>query len=125
MSLDFYIHSSDRVTVEQGPCPHCGQAMPAQTEEPMLFSANITHNLYRMWQEAGVHNVLYESHGKRAAEIRETIAEGVAAMACEPERFRTFDASNRWGTYENALPWLRSVLSACTEYPDGVIRISK
>lgn len=32
---------------------------------------------------------------------------------------------NRWGTYDNALPWLRELAAACRRYPKATVRVSK
>lgn len=124
MSLDFYITAPVQPT-HRAPCPHCGQMMTVTPELEELFSANITHNLTRMWREAGVFDALYESEGKRAADIVGALTEGVATMAREPDRFHAFSAPNKWGTYEQALPWLERVREACIESPYGVIHISR
>lgn len=125
MSLDFYIHSAEEPAATQEPCPHCHQAMIVEPDREELFWANITHNVSRMWTAAGVRDALYDSEGWRAGDIIGTLTEGVAAMERDPPRFRALSAPNGWGTYEQALPWLRKVLAACVEHPDGVIHISR
>lgn len=125
MSLDFHLYEATTPERRVVPCPHCGQPTEEAVEPAVLFSTNITHNLGPMWREAGVRDALYESNGKPAADVIPALAEGVAAMSRDPARFRKFNASNGWGTYDDALPWLRNVLAACKEHPTAIIRISR
>lgn len=89
------------------------------------YSANITHNLKPMWRLAGVHDALYESHGKLASDIAETLDRGVEFMRTHPDECRRLDSPNGWGLYVNALPWLERLAEQCRQYPNAEIRISK
>jgi hypothetical protein len=95
MSLDFYLEEVKPVDV---------------------YSASITHNLSRMAREAGVYDALWASEKfQTAAELIPILRAGIAAMEDQPERFKPLSASNGWGTYDQFLPWVRAVLSACIE----------
>jgi len=104
MSLDFYLQ---------------------RVQPTDVFDANITHNLSKMWSEAGCYKALYQSEGKTAQEVLPDLLKALDDMERRPEYFRQFDAHNGWGTYEHALPWLRKLVDACNEYPDATIRVSK
>jgi hypothetical protein len=93
--------------------------------ETTVVSKNITHNLTRMWQEAGIYDALYNSKGKTAKEVLPTLEDGLKLMISDPERFKKFDSDNGWGLYKNALPWLAELVVEFKQYPDGVIDISK
>ena len=118
MSLDWSIETAESYPVE--PCSHCGQARPGDRQE--LFSANITHDLRAMWEDAGVEEALYESEGKRAGDLRETIAAGVRRMAAAPAWFRKYDAPNGWGTYEGLCEFVAEYLRACERWPEANVR---
>lgn len=90
-----------------------------------VMDLNITHNIANMWREAGCYDALYNSEGKKASEIVETLRKAVVDMQVFPEKYKNLNSPNGWGTYENALPFLRKILRACEEHPDGEIHISK
>ena len=90
-----------------------------------LFDANITHNLVPMWVKTGVYDALYNSADKQASEILEVLKLGYADMKARPEEYSKLNASNGWGKYEEALPWLKEFLDACEKYPRSVIGLWK
>lgn len=99
--------------------------LEVEGEEFTVADKNITHNLNRMWQEAGVYEALYESEGKTAKEIIPTLEEGLQRMIADPKHFKQFDSPNGWGLYKNAVPWLAELIAEFKEYPDGVIGVSR
>ena len=113
MSLDVWL--------EHRECPECHQ-------RPEGYSANITHNLAPMAEEAGIYLHLWrpEEIGIRtAAQMIEPLRAGLALMRAEPDRFRAFDAPNRWGTYEDFVPWIERYHVACEAWPDSELRVSR
>lgn len=93
-----------------------------------VFSANITHNLNRMAQEAGIYSHLWrpEEIGiKTAGELVAPLKAGLALMRSDPARFRAFDAANGWGTYDDFVPWIAEYLAACEANPDAEVRVSR
>jgi hypothetical protein len=90
-----------------------------------VFSTNITHNVIPMWREAGVYDALYMSEGKRAGDFIEALDNGVEDMSAHPDKYRAMDADNGWGTYEQALPWLKEVRRKFLEHPNAIIRVWK
>lgn len=115
MSLDVYLYFD----VDVGHDEH---------EEHVVYSANITHNLNRMASEAGIYECLWrpDEHGiENAEQIIETLSNGVDDMLQRPAHYRTFDSPNRWGVYENFVPWCQEYLFACKKYPKARIRVSR
>lgn len=113
MSLD--------VTLHPNKCPHCGRSDEG-------YWANITHNLSRMADEAGIGDHLWrpEEIGiTKAEQLIEPLTEGLKRMRADPSHFRTFDASNGWGTYDDFIPWIQEYLNACIKYPDAEISVSR
>ncbi len=99
-----------------------GGSKPTRIE---LFSANITHNLGRMAQEAGIYLHLW--HPEQligvvfAGDIVKDVEVGLADMKSDPERFEKFNASNGWGLYKHFVPWVERYLCACKEHPKAII----
>jgi len=103
------------------PCPHCGRA-----DEVLDF--NITHNLNRMAEEAGVYDVLWrpEENGvKLAVQLVKPLEAAIEMMMADPSRFQAHDAPNGWGTFEQFLPWLVKVLHACRAHPEAEVRAGR
>jgi hypothetical protein len=93
-----------------------------------VFEANITHNLGKMADAAGVYYACWrpEEIGiKTAGEIIPILEKGIADMKERPDFFKQYDSPNGWGTYINFLPWLEKYLAACKENPDAEISVSR
>lgn len=114
MSLDVYLTGEA--------CGHCGRG------DADLFSANITHNLNRMAEAAGIYEALWrpdESGMAKAADIIAPLRAGLALLKSDPPRFEAFNASNGWGLYEHFVPWVEQCLAACEANPGATIRVSR
>lgn len=86
----------------------------------------MTHNVSAMWVAAGCHDAVYMSDGMKAKDLVPFLERGVLEMEKRPEDFKKLHAGNKgWGTYEQALPWLVTLLSACRAAPEAIVRISK
>ena len=93
-----------------------------------VFDQNITHNLNRMAEEAGIYKHLSrpEELGiEVAADLVIPLSDGLALMRSDPKRFRAFDAKNGWGTYDQFLPWIEKYRDACDKYPDAAVSVSR
>lgn len=91
-----------------------------------VYSANITHNLNEMADEAGIYYCLWrpEEIGiTKAEQLIEPLKNGLKLMKDDPERFKKFDADNGWGTYEQFIPWIENYLKACEENPDAEVSV--
>lgn len=83
-----------------------------------VFTQNITHNLNKMAQEAGIYEALWrpEEVGiKKASQLIKPLKEGLALMKSDPARFKKFDADlsrglrNTWPPVRNTrTPTLKS-----------------
>lgn len=133
MSLDVELYRPYLISYDGG-----------KTLEPgkeLLYSANITHNLRHMAQEAGIYEALWRPHRLkpgydipeddhkaeweyednnpvRAYEIIEIIEKGLADMKKRPEYYKKFNSSNGWGVYKNFVPWIEDYLVALKKFPE-------
>lgn len=117
MSLDVYLTTPA--------CEHCGRSGRDGGE---LFSANITHNLNRMAEEAGIYQHVWrpEEVGiTHARQLIDPLRAGIALMKADPGRFRQHDADNGWGRYDDFVPWLERYLAACEMYPHATVEVSR
>lgn len=107
MSLDVYLTDADGTEV---------------------FSSNITHNLGRMAEEAGIYKCLWrpEEVGiTTAAQLIEPLATGLAKLATEKSRFEQFNAPNGWGLWKHFVPFCADYLQACRDNPEALLRVSR
>lgn len=96
--------------------------------EVEVFTANITHNLVKMAQEAGIYEYLWrpdECGIQTAQELIHPLSEGLKLLQADPVRFKAFDSPNGWGTYERFVPWLQRYLAACIANPDASVSASR
>ena len=93
-----------------------------------MFSRNITHNLGKMADAAGIYKCLWrpEENGfVKASQCVEPLKAGLLALVSDPERFQKFDSPNGWGLYIHFAPLVTAVLMACIEYPDADVEVSR
>lgn len=107
MSLDFYLKDADGA---------------------YLFDANITHNLNKMADEAGIYQVLWrpeEIEVEFAAQVVPILREGLCKLVSDPAYYKQFNAANGWGLYEHFVPFCIKVLEACQANPDAIVEVSR
>jgi len=94
------------------------------TRKVEVFTQNITHNLGRMAQEAGIYQALWhpEELGiTHAAEMVGPLKAGLELMKADPKRFEALNPGNNWGSYEVFVPWIEDYLEACIRNPDAEV----
>lgn len=97
-------------------------------ETECVFDANITHNLNKMADAAGIYEACWrpeEIGATKASDITPILQKGFEDMKARPEHYKQFDSPNGWGLYIHFLPWVESYLKACREYPDAIIEVSR
>lgn len=120
MSLDVSLYrkrwvSYDGVTFEE---PH----------NECVFDANITHNLGKMAEAAGIYYACWQPDkigAAKANDILPILEKGYKDMEERPEYYRQFDAENGWGTYKDFMPWIKEYMEACRAYPDATIEVDR
>jgi hypothetical protein len=93
-----------------------------------VYTANITHNLNKMADEAGIYEALWrpEEIGiSKAAQLIEPLKLGLALLDADPERFKKFSPANGWGTYAGLVLFVQDYLDACIFYPDANVSVSR
>lgn len=94
----------------------------------VVFDSNITHNLYRMAEEAGVGMHLWHPEDigiTKAEQLIEPLTTAVALMKADPPRFEKHNAANGWGLYKHFVPFVQEYLDACVKNPDAGVRVSR
>ena len=97
-------------------------------ETDCVFDANITHNLGKMADAAGIYYACWrpeEINCKLARDIIPILEKGYEDMKSRPDYFKQFDSPNGWGLYIHFLPWVEKYLEACKTYPDAEISVSR
>lgn len=119
MSLDIYLIRKKYVSYNQ---------VDWETEEETVFETNITHNLNRMASEVGIYEAIwqpYENGFDLASSIVPVLENGIGLLKSDPEKYKAFNPSNGWGSYDIFVPWLERLLEACKEYPNTKIIVSR
>lgn len=91
-----------------------------------VYSANITHNLSQMARLAGIYSALWhpEELGiTKAIQLLSPLANGLAALRADPDRFKAFNPSNKWGNYEGFVEFVSEFLEACIAYPEATVSV--
>lgn len=151
MSLDVYLSSADardeperwaifiredgaqkEITLEEwnrrfadkGPPVLC--KVGGETSE--LYSRNITHNLGKMADAAGVYDCMWrpDEHGiTHAKQLIEPLTLGLKRLRSDPDHFKVHNPSNGWGDYEGLVAFVADYLAACERHPDAIVYASR
>lgn len=100
----------------------------SEMETDCVYEANITHNLNRMADAAGIYQHLWrpdEIGITKAKQLIQPLEEGLKLLQSDPERFEQYNASNGWGLYKHFVPWVSKYLGACREYPEAEVSVSR
>ena len=93
-----------------------------------IYSRNITHNLNKMAQAAGIYQHLWRPEELAITYARDLIIplqEGLSLLVRERARFEAYNSANGWGLYEHFIPFVADYLAACARHPDARIEISR
>jgi hypothetical protein len=116
-------------------------------EKEQLYTANITHNLNVMAEQAGIYKALWrpyqlhkdyvhsEDYNKEmafedlvtiiASDIIPIIEQGLDLLKNRPDYFSKFNAENGWGKYVNFVPFVEKYLEALKQYPDSLVEVDR
>ena len=148
MSLDVYLHLENNISTEDGSgifvrengeikeITRAEWDKKFPDREPIIveetrgevFWANITHNLNSMAIDAGIYEHLWrpdEINVTYAHQLIQPLSDGLVLLKSDPERFKRHNPLNGWGSYEGLIAFVEKYLSACKEYPQATIRVSR
>ena len=75
-------------------------------EDAKLANVNITHNLNKMADAVGLYEVLWKPDEigiTVASQMIPFLEKGIKKLRESPEHYKTFNAPNGWGTYEDSV----------------------
>lgn len=125
MSLDVYLQTGgDRIK----DCEHCQGTGKINHGREEVFGANITHNLNKMAEAAGIYQACWrpeEIGVTKAEQLIPLLREGLARLVADPAYFKRYDPSNGWGSYESFVRWVQKYLQACEENPQADVFVSR
>ena len=99
-----------------------------------VYSANITHNLGKMASEVKLNNdkTLYDvlwrpdEHGfESAGDIVDYLYIGWRELVRSPEKYKTYNPENGWGSYEGLVEFVRKYHAACMENLKAQVQICR
>ena len=93
-----------------------------------VYSANITHNLNKMADEAGLYDCLWrpESVGiTKAAQLITPLQKGLDKLCSHRSYFEQFNPANGWGNYDGFVRFVQQYLIACEQHPDADVEVSR
>jgi hypothetical protein len=116
-------------------------------EKEQLYSANITHNLNVMAEQAGIYKALwrpYQLHKDYvysedykiemafedlvtiiATDIIDVIEQGLDLLKNRPDYFSKFNSPNGWGTYVHFVQFVKKYLAALKQYPNSIVIVDR
>src|SRR5271156_5211544 len=131
MSLDVTL-AIPRPTVVEGDSPEetiCREIL--EEPEPTydgVFEANITHNLNKMAQAAGLYECLWypDSVGiTTAVQLVEPLRKGLEWLRENEAGAKNGERSNGRGAYRGFVPWINRYLAACEQFPHAEVKVSR
>lgn len=99
-----------------------------QIETNEVFDWNITHNLGKMADKAGLYDALWrpdEQGYKYAKDIVNILEDGLKELQSHPDLFKSMNPENGWGSYEGLVECVKAYLVACKKYPDAEIEVDR
>jgi hypothetical protein len=87
-----------------------------------VLSVNHTSNTSKMWRAAGCDLRDYDK--KPAAELARDLEPAIQDMVENQQTYSQWEAPNGWGDYYSTLDFLRKILSAAQQYPEGRVHVS-
>lgn len=97
-------------------------------ETTEVFDRNITHNLGKMADKAGIYYAMWrpdEKNWKLAKDILTTLEIGLVELQANPAKYKKLNPENGWGSYEGLVDFVEEYVNACRKYPEAVIEVSR
>lgn len=93
-----------------------------------VYERSITHNVNVMAEAAGCYMHLWrpdEIGITKASELVQSLERGLSELIAEPDKYEAMNPSNGWGSYDGLLAFVASYLSACKNYPNADVEVSR
>jgi hypothetical protein len=93
-----------------------------------IYERNITHNLNKMADAAGIYQYLWRPDELRietASQLIQPLSEGLKRLLADPEKYRQFNPQNGWGRYEDLVKFVADYLAACERDPNALVSVSR
>lgn len=100
----------------------------ASNECDEVFSDNITHNLVRMADAAGIYDACWrpdENGITKAAQLIGPLMDGLRRLRASPGHFKRYNPENGWGDYDGLVGFTENYLTACRQHPDADVSVSR
>lgn len=124
MSLDFYLNGKDLSTTTCE-CDRCGNKHE-NSYYALLHHLNITHNLVPMAMKCGIYEYIWrpkENDINEACQLLKPLETALEVLLYYPSEFKSLNPENGWGSYDNLVRSLESLLDACKEHPSATIEV--
>lgn len=93
-----------------------------------VFEKNITHNLGRMADAAGLYECLWrpdELGITTASQLIEPLRTGLKNLVDNAESLKQFNPTNKWGDYDGLVEFVTEYLAACEQAPDATVSVDR
>ena len=93
-----------------------------------LYSRNITHNLNKMADAAGIYEVLWRPEEiaiTHAYQVIQPLTDGLIILVLNKKEFEQYNPDNGWGDYEGLVMFCADYLQACNDTPIATIRVCR
>jgi len=93
-----------------------------------VFEVNITHNLGKMADEAGVYECLWrpdENGFTKAEDIIPLLLKGMEVLSKDKKRLQEFNPENGWGSWDSLVNFCAKVLVGCIKNPEATIEVCR
>ena len=112
-----------------------------------LYRANITHNLGKMAEAAGIYDALWRPYRLHkdykhfdiyeeemafedavsiySSDIVDIVEKGYKKLKSKPLYYSKYNSPNGWGMYEHFAPWVEKYLKALKKYPDAKVLVDR
>lgn len=93
-----------------------------------LYEANITHNLNKMAEAAGIYMELWRPDELgiiKAKELISPLEKGLQKLKENREFYEKYNSPNGWGLYKHFVPFVEKYLKACKKFPSATVNVSR
>jgi hypothetical protein len=98
------------------------------SEREYLCDLNVTHNLNRMAEAAGIYKHLWrpdEIEITKASQLIAPLQAGLQKLVADSDYYKRFNPENGWGSYDGFVRFVQAYLAACQENPTADVHVSR